>query len=557
MNMNFDGPSLHDIGVVDGPEQEGFDRLTRLASFLFESPLSLISIIEFESDRQFFTSSCCLPEPWASTRETPLSHSFCMYVKANDAPLVVEDAREHPLVKDNPAIIDLKIIAYLGVPVYGIEDTPIGALCVIDSKPRTWSASDIDRLKDLGAAVTDQITLRAAVYERDRAASAAQRANRAKTAFLSNISHEIRTPLNGVLGMTSALEETPLSTQQREMVDVIAGAGSHLLGLIGSILDIAKIEAGDINDTREKCDPGSIIGETVALFAAQADEKNLALSQDIRALEGRTVEANAQSIRQVLMNLISNALKFTDTGSVGVRAEILDGDSAGAASLTLMVSDTGPGVPDDQKEDIFCRFNQGDHTTAHHAGGIGLGLSISQMICRAHGGDLVVTDAPGGGAVLTASFAIRPLQSDAATETADIDHAAAQPQEDRLRILIAEDNEMNQMVFKALLGLSMVEADFVTNGAEAFGKLTETAYDGAFIDVNMPVMGGVEFARKHRLREKAGHRLPLIACTANVLADQIAEYSDAGFDRHLSKPLTSSSVADSLNWIRSRRAVAA
>ena len=552
-----DVPSLRELGIIDGPEDDGFNRLTRLASNLFEAPTSLISIVEFDKDRQFFLSSCGLSEPWSSARETPLSHSFCQHVTMRDAPLVINDARLSPLVQDNLAIPDLGVIAYLGVPITGLDDAPIGALCVIDGKPRTWSDQDVVRLQDLGATVTDQIKLRVACAERDRAACAARRANRAKSAFLANMSHEIRTPLNGILGMASALKQTPLADDQREMLDVISNAGTHLLSLIGDILDVAKIESGEVDMAYEVFDPAVLLQNTVALFETKATQKSLDFSLDTGRSAGIAIDANAKSVRQVVMNLVANAIKFTDHGAVRIRAEVIDLDIPGSSELRISVADTGPGVPDAQKDSIFCRFNQGDHTADKHAGGIGLGLSISKMICEFHGGDLDVEDTPGGGATFIARFAISTVGVQEPEGVAEVAVEKSARQDGTLKILIAEDNVMNQRVFEALIAGAPVDLDFVLNGQEALNKLAENAYDGAFIDVSMPVMDGMEFVQRHRERETDGTRLPLIACTANVMLAQIQSYAKAGFDRHLPKPLDFDGVSESLDWIRQQREAAA
>jgi len=169
MPNQLNDESLTELGVVDGPPDDGFDRLTRLATLLFNTPVALVSIVEFDRDRQFFASEQGLPEPWASKRETPLSHSFCQHVKTSGAPLIVPDAREHSLVCDNLAIRDLGVVAYLGVPIFGADELPVGALCIIDDKPRAWSGTDVLHLTDLAGAVTDQIKLRAALETKDQA----------------------------------------------------------------------------------------------------------------------------------------------------------------------------------------------------------------------------------------------------------------------------------------------------------------------------------------------------------------------------------------------------
>ena len=544
---------LRDLNVLDSASEEVFDDLTKLAIDLFNVPVSLISIVDFDNDRQFFKSSVGLPEPWATCRETPLSHSFCQHVVTTNTALIIEDARNDPLLCANKAIDELGVTAYMGMPIYGPDEMAVGALCVIDGAPRKWAESEIANLKRLAGAVSDQIRLRAARRCADRKALEAETANRAKTSFLANMSHEIRTPLNGVIGMASALRETPLQSSQVEMLDIISNAGEHLMNLVDDMLDMPKIESEDIEMVVETFNPRQLLNDVCAMMRTNAEAKSLGLLVDMAPHIDAQMRGDAGRIRQVVINILSNAIKFTDTGTITLRADVerRPGDPADMAILTISVSDTGPGIPDDQKQLVFQRYGQGSHTRDLERGGVGLGLSISHSICTLHGGDLTLEDAPAGGAEFTASFAVEkqpcrialPLQVQNQCENA--------PSKRPMNLLIAEDNVVNQKVMEALLGAFPVTTVFVANGREALECLEHTSFDAAFIDINMPVMNGVECVRTYREREGAAGRdsMPMIAFSANVMADQVEGYLKDGFDRHLAKPVDIQGISNCLDWL--------
>jgi len=541
---------LRELKVLDAPAEEVFDNLTRLAIDLFGVPVALISIVDFENDRQFFKSSCGLAEPWSVCRETPLSHSFCRHVVTNDRPLVISNARQDPVVKDNEAIETLGVIAYMGVPIHGPDAKAVGALCVIDEQPREWTEAELANLQRLAGAVTDQIKLRAARRCADRKAHEAEAANRAKTSFLATMSHEIRTPLNGVIGMASALEKTPLTEEQRGMLDVISNAGTHLGHLVDGVLDLARIESDSIEMQSDLFEGGNLLREVCAMMRANAEAKSLRLMVDIASSVDAALRGDPVRVRQVVMNLISNALKFTDAGVITLQADVEDGGN-GDRVLAISVTDTGPGVPDDQKSRIFERYGQGSHTEGMERGGVGLGLAISRAICGLHGGDLTVGDAPGGGAVFTASFAVGRRVAETAAPDPGQDHPEGSPAQPALTLLVAEDNLMNRKVLEALLGTFPVTVVFAADGREALDLLQRETFDGALIDINMPVMNGIECVRAYRRHEAETGRpaLPLIAFSANVMAEQVAGYLRDGFDHHLPKPIDTQGLADCLRWL--------
>jgi len=374
----------------------------------------------------------------------------------------------------------------------------------------------------------------------------------AKIAFLERISHEIRTPMNGILGMAQALVMQDLPIEATSQVAVINRSATALLTLLNDLLDMAQIEAGTTTIEMAPVAPFELVHEAAILFECMARDKGV----EIVTIGDQTlpdqVMASGRTIRQVIGNLVSNAIKYAGQGTVEVRAYLQQAVTPGAHTLRVSVVDTGPGIPEALKGPVFERFSQGDVVTGRGESGAGLGLPIARQLCQLHGGDLVLSDTPGGGATFDATFVVQSSKQ-ASQETTEY-HAHKQAK-DPLQILVVEDNEMNQMVLKALLGHMNAELVFANNGLEGLNLVRKQTFDAGFIDIKMPVMSGTEFAQEWRAleQENAVGRLPLIACSANVLKHQVETYVDAGFDRHLPKPVTLAGLRDCINWVRSVR----
>jgi hypothetical protein len=363
-----------------------------------------------------------------------------------------------------------------------------------------------------------------------RAREAAEAAGQAKARFLANMSHEIRTPMNGVLGVAELLAETPLSAQQADYVDTIVESGRALLDIINDILDLAKLQSGKTTLEARAFSLTDCIERVVRVLHPTAAKKGLALV--FKPPDGpMTVMGDEGKLRQILMNLVGNALKFTAAGQVSVRL------SAGPGGrVAIEVADTGIGIAPDRVSQIFESFTQGDTTISRQFGGTGLGLTISAMLAELMGGGIAVRSDLGLGSVFTLT-AVLPLAEAAALPSSEAAADLALPA--GLRVLVAEDNRTNMMIVRKMLGGAGVTLIEAGTGAEAVALCAACEPDLILMDISMPVMDGLEATRHLRATEAARGlpRRPILALTANAFGEDREACREAGLDGFLVKPL--------------------
>jgi signal transduction histidine kinase/DNA-binding response OmpR family regulator len=513
--------ALKRYNILDTLPDNAFDDATKLVSYICGVPIAHISFID--ESRQWFKS-----EIGIGISEVPREISFCRYTILESKMVEINDTFKNDRFKDDPNVRGgFNVRFYAGVPLTTPDGYNIGTLCAVDHVTKELNEDQRNALRIVAKHVISQLELGTKNVQLDAQKKIAERAVLAKDSFLANMSHEIRTPLNAIIGFTDLLAQTKLNAVQRDYINSVQIAGENLLLIVNDILDLSKMESGNLTIEAVPFNLKNTLKHVYNLLKIKVPKEvefNLFLDADMPEM----VIGDEGRLNQILVNLIGNALKFTHEGEVTVSVKMI-GETENHYTLKFSVKDTGIGIPPKKLKTIFERFTQAEDSTTRKFGGTGLGLNIVKQLIELQNAEIYVKSEQNKGSEFF--FVINYKKSDDTEEK--IEELTGESL-GKLKILLCEDNVLNQKLVKSVMQNFGFELDIAENGEEGIEFLLKNEYDLVLMDLQMPIKDG--YQTTEYIRNEMNSTIPIIAMTAHSLMGEQERCYNVGMDGYVPKP---------------------
>lgn len=529
MNTNYPIPenelqrlaALKRYNILDTLPDDAFDDATKLVAYICGVPIAHISFID--ENRQWFKS-----EIGIGVSEVPREISFCQYTILDSKMTEINDTFLNDRFKDDPNVTGgFNIRFYAGVPLTTPDGYNIGTLCAIDREVKVLNENQRNALSIVAKHVITSLELSTKNNQLYTQRKIAERAVLARDSFLANMSHEIRTPLNAIIGFTDLLAQTELDDTQRDYIGNVQIAGENLLLIVNDILDLSKMESGNLPIESEPFNLKKTLRHVYSLLKVKA-QKEVEFDLFLDAELPDMVIGDQGRLNQILVNLIGNALKFTNEGEVTVSVKKIE-ETEDSYLLKFSIKDTGIGIPKDKLETIFERFTQGEESTTRTFGGTGLGLNIVKQLVELQKGEVHVKSTLNRGSefFFTLSYKKTNLEEKEVKTVSKNDLG-------NLKILLCEDNVLNQKLAKSVINNFGFDLDIAQNGEEGIELLSQNKYDLVLMDLQMPVKDG--YQTTEYIRNEMNSNIPIIAMTAHSLVGEQERCYKVGMNGYVPKP---------------------